>query len=115
VAEAGWCGNRACLRCVESLAAVGLEPSGGKKKAPKSSFMSSLRKFILTDRAEVKEKDWPREYAVDSGAPARSKAQGDDACHRDELQVLSISALARVSIRVSLALWLTPSTAGVAG
>jgi hypothetical protein len=49
--------------------------------------MSSLRKFILPGRAEVKEKDWPREYTVDSGAPAITKAQIDDAFEPDELQV----------------------------
>ena len=62
-------------------------PSSNKIKAPKSSFMSSLRKFILPGRAEVKEKDWPREYTVDSGAPAITKAQIDDAFEPDELQV----------------------------
>ena len=83
MSHAGWCGNRACTRCSESLGAVGL------KSPTKPSLLSSLRKMILPGNADRKEKAWLRDYTFDRRecAPTLSSVPGSEAVDNDELRV----------------------------
>jgi hypothetical protein len=83
MSDSGWCGNRACMRCAESLGGLGL------KSPPKPSLLSSLGSMIVPGKAKPKQKAWPRDYTFDSGqrAPASTSPPGSEAVDPDELRV----------------------------
>ncbi len=88
-AGSGWCGERACLRCVESLEASGVQASR-KMNTKKPSLMASLFKAFRPVNAKPREEeeDWPRGYTVECGASQSvAAAGGGEAAERRELEV----------------------------